>query len=294
MNLDLREMEVFRRVMELGSVTAAAGAMNVSQPAVTRMLQKAEQRLGFALFVRERRRLRPTAEAQIMFPETLGAFAAIHLLERLADELRDGRTGILAVATIPSLASAVLPDAIRRFRERRPEASITMETFSSHEVMQRIAAHRDDLGIIIGPVGNDALVVRDLLSTNVTCVMPPGHPLAARRSIGPRDLSAFALICPGRNLVLTEQVARAFADQNVPFRIAVEVSHAHAAIALARAGVGVALLDGFGLMGTRSDDLVNRPFRPAIVSTARLLTARLRPPSALVRDFVSALTARDR
>ena len=292
MNLDLREMEVFRRVMELGSVTAAAAAMHVSQPAVTRMLQKVEQRLGFALFVRERRRLRPTAEAQIMFPETLGAFAAIHLLERLADELRDGRTGILAVATIPSLASAVLPDAVRRFRERRPEASVTVETFSSHEVIQRIAAHRDDLGIIIGPVGNDALSVQDLRSTALTCVMQPDHPLASRRSLGPKDLAEAALICPGRHLVLTEHVARAFADSNVPFRIAVEVSHAHAAIALVRAGVGIALMDGFGLMGTRSDDLISRPFRPAVTSTARLLTARLRPPSGLVRDFVSALTAR--
>ena len=78
MNLDLRETEVFRRLMELGSVTAAAAAMHVSQPAVTRMLQKAEQRLGFELFVRERRRLRPTAEAQLIFPEGLGTFAAIH------------------------------------------------------------------------------------------------------------------------------------------------------------------------------------------------------------------------
>lgn len=293
MNLDLREMEVFRRVMELGSVTAAAAAMHVSQPAVTRTLQKAEQRLGFPLFVRERRRLRPTAEAQIMFSGTLSAFAAIQLLERLADELRDGRTGILAVATIPSIASALIPNAVRRFRERRPEASVTMETFSSHEVIQRIAEHRADLGIIIGPVGNDALLVQDLRSTKLTCVMPPDHPLSSRRSLSPKDLADVPLICPGRNLVLSEQVARAFADRNLPFRIAVEVSHAHAAIALARAGVGIALMDGFGLMGTRSDDLVSRPFRPEVTSTARLLTARLRPPSGLVRDFVSALMARE-
>jgi len=132
-----------------------------AEAAVTRILQKSEQRLGFALFVRERRRLRPTAEAQMMFPETLGTIAAIHALERLAAELRDGRAGILAVATIPSLAGSILPGAVRRFRERRPEASVTVQTFNSHEVIQRIAAHRDDLGIIIGPVGNDALQVHD-------------------------------------------------------------------------------------------------------------------------------------
>ncbi|WP_043830283.1 LysR family transcriptional regulator [Muricoccus aerilatus] len=289
MTFDLREMEVFRRVMELGSITAAAAALNISQPAVTRMLQKAETRLGFALFVRERRRLRPTAEAQIMFPGTLGAFAAIELVQRMAGELREGRTGILAIAAIPSLAASILPTAIRRFREKRPESAITLQTFSAHEIIQRIASHRDDLGFIIGPVGNETLAVHDLQTTGLACVMPAGHPLANRRSVGPEALADHPLICPGRHLVLSEQLARAFAERNIPFRIAVEVSHTHAACALVRAGAGIALMDGFGLLGARADDLVSRPFRPSLLSTARLLTARLRPVSRLAQDFIDAL-----
>jgi DNA-binding transcriptional LysR family regulator len=291
MNFDLREMEVFRRVMQLGSVTAAAAALNISQPAVTRMLQKAEARLGFALFVRERRRLRPTAEAQILFPGTLGAFTAIELVQRMAGELREGQAGILAVASIHSLASAILPAAIRRFRDLRPGSAVTLQTFSAHEIIQRIATYQDDLGFIIGPVDNEALAVRDLRSTPLVCVMPPGHPLAGLRRVGPQDLAGHALVCPSRNLVLSEQLARAFADRNVPFRIAVEVSHTHTAVALARAGVGVAVVDGFGLMGARADDMISRPFSPAIVSTARMLTARLRPASLLARDFIAALEA---
>ncbi|WP_458097973.1 LysR family transcriptional regulator [Roseomonas sp. WA12] len=289
MTFDLREMEVFRRVMELGSVTAAAAALNISQPAVTRMLQKAEARLGFALFLRERRRLRPTPEAQVMFPGTLSAFTAIELVQRMAGELREGRAGILAIAAIPSLASSILPPAIRRFREKRPESAITLQTFSAHEIIQRVASHQDDLGFIIGPVGHEALVVQDLQSTGLACVMPPDHPLAVQRSISPEALADYPLICPSRNLVLSEQLARAFAERNVPFHIAVEVSHTHAACALVRAGVGIALMDGFGLMGARADDLSSRPFRPTLLSTARLVTARLRPASRLAQDFVGAL-----
>ncbi|HEY4250929.1 MAG TPA: LysR family transcriptional regulator [Roseomonas sp.] len=289
MIFDLREMEVFRRVMELGTVTAAAQALHISQPAVTRMLQKAEARLGFALFVREKRRLRPTVEAQLMFPETLGAFTAIALVQRLALELREGRAGILGIAAIPSVASSILPAAIRRFRDRRPESAITLQTFSAHDVIQRIASHRDDLGFIIGPVGNAAVAVRDLRSSELTCVMPRDHPLAALPAIGPDDLAGHPLICPSRNLVLGEEMARAFAARNVPFRIAVEVSQSHAACALVRGGVGVALMDGFGLMAARADDLASRPFRPAILSTARLITATLRPPSRLAQDFIAAL-----
>lgn len=293
MNFDLREMDVFRRVMELGSVTAAASALNISQPAVTRILQKVEARLGFALFVRERQRLRPTAEAQVMFPETLGAFTAIERVQRLTGELKEGRAGILGIASIHSLASSILPAAIRRFREKRPESAVTLQTFSAHEIIQRIASHRDELGFIIGPADNEALVVKDLQSTRLVCVTPQGHPLAGLRTVGPQALAAHPLICPSRNLVLSGQLAQAFADRNVPFRITVEVSHTHTAIALARAGVGVALVDGFGLMGARADDMISRPFAPAILSTARMLTARLRPTSRLARDFIEDLVWRE-
>lgn len=291
MNFDIREMEVFRRVMELGSVTAAAAALNISQPAVTRMLQRAEQRLGFALFVREKRRLRPTAEAQIMFPDLLGAFSAIEQVQRLTGELREGRAGILAIATIPALAASLLPDAIQRFRVKRPEASVTLQTFGAHEVIQRVASYRDDLGFIIGPVGNDALMVSELQVSELTCVLPPGHPMAGHSSLGPRELAGMSIICPGRHLVLGEHLARAFAEANLPFHIAVEVSHTEAACALVRAGAGVGLISGFGYMGARADDLVSLPFRPAIVSTARLLRARLRPLSRLAQTFVEGLEA---
>jgi hypothetical protein len=72
----MRELEVFRRVMELGTITAAAEVLHISQPAVSRTLQQAERRLGFPLFLRRKKRLLATAEAQSLFPETVSAFAA--------------------------------------------------------------------------------------------------------------------------------------------------------------------------------------------------------------------------
>ncbi|WP_426955446.1 LysR substrate-binding domain-containing protein [Muricoccus radiodurans] len=289
MNPDLRELEVFRRVMELGSVTAAAAALNVSQPAVSRTLAQAEHRLGFPLFTRQRKRLIPTAEAQAMFPETLRAFAALDVVRRLAEDLRAGRAGVLTVATIPSLANAVLPEAIHRFRLLRPEASVALHTYSAHEVALLVAGHRADLGLVIGPVATEGLVVQDLRATEVVCVLPPDHPLAARPAIGPRDLADVPLICPGRHLVIGEGVARAFAEAEVPLRIGVEVPQSMMACALVRSGAGIALLDGFGLAGARASDLVSRPFRPAIPSVARLLRARLRPLPRLAQEFVQSL-----
>ena len=91
MAISVREMDVFRCVMQSGSVTNAAAALNISQPAVSRMLQQAEERLGFSLFEREKKRLKPTTEAQTLFAEVVNVFAAIEHTQRLAVELRDGQ-----------------------------------------------------------------------------------------------------------------------------------------------------------------------------------------------------------
>ena len=98
----VREMQVFRRIMERGSITGAAAALGVSQPSVSKTLQQAEERLGFPLFTRQRKRLIPTTEADALFPEALGAFAAIEVVQRLAGDLREGRSGMLRVAVTPT------------------------------------------------------------------------------------------------------------------------------------------------------------------------------------------------
>ncbi|MCK1277435.1 LysR family transcriptional regulator [Bradyrhizobium sp. 61] len=80
------------RVMQSGSVKNAATALNIFQPAVSRMLQQAKERLGFRLFERQKKRLKPTTEAQTLFAEVASMFAAIEHTQRLAVELRDGRS----------------------------------------------------------------------------------------------------------------------------------------------------------------------------------------------------------
>lgn len=293
MLLSLREMDVFRRVMELGSVTAAAAALNITQPAVSRLLQHAEQRLGFALFVRQKKRLLPTAEAHALFPETIAAFAAIDAAQRLAAGLRTGQSGTLTLAVIPALANALLPKAVQRFRAARPDVSVVIQALTAHEIANRVADYRADLGVIIGPIAtwgaSAGVIVSDLCATKLGCVLPRRHPLAKKAVLQPADLTAVPLICLSRHLPLGNQTSRLFADANVPLRVAVEVTQSATALALVRAGAGVALLDGFAFGGVQGQDLVIRPLRPEAESVARILQARDRPLSRLAQEFLKTL-----
>jgi DNA-binding transcriptional LysR family regulator len=289
MMLSFRELSVFRTVMELGTITAAAERLRISQPAVSRTLQQAEQRLGFALFLRRKKRLLATPEAQALFPETARAFAAFDVVQKRAADLKTGRAGGLHIAAISAFANALLPDAIAKFCVSRPDVAIAVQATNALDVATLVANHQADLGLVIDTITVPGVSVGDLWATDFGCVMPRRHKLATKPYLTPADLEHERLICLGMHLPLGIRAMQVFADADVPLKVAVEVTQSTVACALVRAGAGVALLDTLGAMGAPGDDLVVRPFRPAIRVMGRLVLPRHQPLSILAREFIETL-----
>lgn len=290
MILTPREMDLFRHVMELGTVTAAAETAHVSQPAVSKTLQQAEERLGFRLFMRQRKRLVPTAEAQALYPEVVGALAAIDLVQRLGRDLREGRSGLLTLATTPTLAHGLVPASVRLFREVHHQVSVSIRAATATEVISLVVDHRVDLGLVMGPVGDSRVLVRDILRAELGCVMPPGHPLAGKDELTAVDLAGEVLISVAPHQPIRVLLQRAFEEAGMPLAVAIEASQSSIACALAQAGAGIAVLDGFALMSAREQGMQTRPFRPVVTMQARLLQSRRRAPSQLARSYAQILT----
>lgn len=283
MGLNLRELEVFRAVMEAGGVTGAALRLGMSQPAASKMLRQAEARLGFSLFARDRNRLVPTAEAHALLPELVGAFAAIGGVERLAEALRAGRSGQFTIAAVPVLATALLPRAIQAFRAPRPEVLLRLRATTALEAVNQVADHRADLGVILGTSGDGRVEATAIGQSEIGCALPPRHGLAARRSLSLAELEGEALI----SLSPQQPVGAALGDA----RIAIEVSQSSIACALVRAGAGIALLDGYGLAEARAQGLATRPLRPRMPLAVTMVVARSRAPSLLAEAFQACLAA---
>src|SRR4051812_38254580 len=189
--------------MQSGSETNAAIALNISQPAVSRMPQQAEERLGFSLFEREKKPLKPTTEAQTLFAEVVNVFAAIEHTQRLAAELRDGRAGLLTVATVTGFGHTTVPQAVRRFCADRPDVSVVIQTLTGPQVVTRVAQGRADLGLTVGPIGDPSLESTILCTTKLGCLSATGlrpslhsaRPFCRRAS----DLCGPAFVDRGRN-----------------------------------------------------------------------------------------------
>ncbi len=284
-----RALQVFRTVMETGSVTEAARVLNVSQPAVSRALQQAEDELGFPLFVRERGGIQPTAEARALLPELLRAFAAIEVVQRFSSDLTESRAGLVIVAATPALANSLLPAAISRFRANRPEVRVALHTVLNHEVVDMVAENRAELGLVLIPAEDSATLARDLCAGDLVCIVPQKHPLAARKTVAPADLLAWPLISFGASLPIGALIDDAFEHQGLRRAITIEVTQSATASALVRAGAGVAVLDSFSLSEGAGPGVVVLPFTPSVRIRAKLLSGRHRPLSRLARNFVAVL-----
>ena len=116
-----KQLEVFISIVQLGSVTAAAAQLAMSQPSVSKSLALIEQQMGFSLFERYQGKMQPTAEARALYKEALRVHQDRLRFERFVDHIRQYRVGQLRVCATPALALNILPLAVARFRQTFPD-----------------------------------------------------------------------------------------------------------------------------------------------------------------------------
>lgn len=287
--LSLRQLQIFRAVMRTGSLTAASQALGVSQPAASRLLRHAEDRLGVPLFERRGNGLIPTHEAKALYPDIDRLLGDLDYVERAAEDLRRLQAGRLRIVTIPSLALTIAAEAVGRFRTIHPSVSIQIEAVLNFEVPEVVANRRADLGLAFMPLRADLLAVEEISTTAIVVVMRPDHRLANRPHLSVADLAGEALVSFSKTLPIGALIAAAFEAAGVTQEVAVEVGHSFLACALVRAGAGIAIVDGLAEPGGIFTDLCSVPLVPAASMSAVLLTPNDQEPSLAARAFCAVL-----
>ena len=136
--MNLRQCEIFRAVMTSSSITGAADRLGITQPAVSKMLAQMERDLGFPVFLRERRRLVPTPEAQALFKEVERAFLGLEHLTRFARDLKGLRQGHLVLGAPYAAAAGWLP-GVASAKSTRRIVCIISPSHSGGQGMEPIA-----------------------------------------------------------------------------------------------------------------------------------------------------------
>ncbi|EKD98607.1 MAG: hypothetical protein ACD_23C00346G0002 [uncultured bacterium] len=291
MSLNLRQIEVFRAIMLTGSISGAAKLLNVSQPAVSRLIAYTESRVGLILFERIKGRLYPTPEARRLFVEVDVVYQGVQRVNEVASDLVEKRSGTLRLAVSPSLGQTLLPMAVAKFRERFPDVKIHLQTLVSPHLAQALLTQQAEVGVAtIFKLDHPNLEVRPIYEDRLVAVLPTTHPLADRKELHVRDLADLSLIGYGLDTPFGQMIEQMFQGEGMAPRLSVEVRLTHIACAMVQAGAGVAIVDELAVIGRVWPDVVVRPILPATVMPVNLLHLRFEPLSRLAQDFIETLT----
>ncbi|MES2177382.1 MAG: LysR family transcriptional regulator [Gemmatimonadota bacterium] len=240
--MDVRQLEMFRAVVEEGSFTRAALRLHVSQSAVSRQLQLLESELGGPLLHRSVKGVTLTPEGEVLLRTANRIERDIREVVWEISETQKLKRGQLRIAGGGTVCLYVLPKLLKRFHAQHKDVDLLVKTGSTIAVLQLLRNHQLDLALLTLPIPGADMEVRSVLREELVVITAPKHPLTLRKTIDARSLSEHPLVLfePGSNTrMLVDQF---FADQQLPMTVAMETESVEIIKAMVASGLGIALV----------------------------------------------------
>ena len=283
--ITLRQVDAFRAVMITGTITGAAEMMNISQPAVTRLIQELERALGFDLFTRQGRQIVPTVESRLFFDEVETSHVGLDQLTQSAANIREHKEGSLRLVTIPSVVTMFIGQILKAFDTAFPNVAVSLEVQPTQRVFEYITSGQCDLGISTLPMENPAVVSQPVLRGQSVCIFPKRHRLRSKAKITPKDLEGEEFISYRSDSLYRHRVDQVFSKSKVNRSLRYEARTTDTICKLVANGIGVSVI-GPSFPGVKLErDIEVRPFTPALHGDLALLYPKHRESSRLIRAF---------
>ena len=214
--MKLDYLRTLAKIVEYGSLTAAARAMRISQPAVTKQVQRMESEFGLPLLVRGTGRqleLTPAGARVLAFAEE--TLAGLESLERELAAFKTAEPGtlVLAASTIPG--EHILPGLLAKFRQAHPQVEVRVTVSDTAEVVEKLLADAADIGLIGSEPAKPGLRLERFVADEIVLVVPPDHPFAGRGAVALEELHGQTLILREKGSGTRRSVERALEAANL-------------------------------------------------------------------------------
>ena len=290
----LRHIEVFQAIRQTGSVSAAAQLLHVSQPAVSKVLQHAEQRLGFPLFLRVRGKLQPTPEALLLEREVDKVTESLQGVQRLAQSLRRTPGHRLRIGSTPALALALLPPVISEWKRRYPEINCELASAHTRELIQNLLMRELDVALTFKLPEHPGLKAQALAHGVLVALAPRGFwpDVSEGMPLALDELADAPLIGLSSVDPLFARLDNYLQAVEPPPRISIAVQTYSLARAMVEAGAGLAVIDPFTALGASRESTVIRPLTPALPITLYALTRADEAPAHMLEGLLQLCAER--
>ena len=305
--MDLRQLEYFVRVAELGSFTRASIALGVAQPALSRQVRLLEVELRQNLLVRNGRGASPTEAGKLLLEHGRGI---LHQVQRAREELgaaRGALVGHVSIGLPPSLSRLITVPLTHAFRAAMPQAQLTLTEGFSMMMYEGLRIGNLDLAVLYNPDPSPELEM-DVLHTEELALISPaaaahGAPRAKpstgskargkRVPIGLKDVAKLPLIVPSRPNAFRLLIETEMMGIGERPRIVMEVDGLNAILNLVKEGLGHAVLPRYTL--SNFDDprafVVRTIQSPRIMSQLTLVRSSRRPTTETQKKAMEVVRA---
>lgn len=280
--MDLKQLEYFVRVAELGSFTRASIALDIAQPALSRQVRLLEVELRQNLLTRNGRGAVPTEAGQLLLAHGRGI---LHQVERAREELgrvRGSLAGRVAVGLPTSLARLLTVPLIRAFRQQMPDATLSISEGLSVALQESLVNGRLDIAVLYNTPPSTEVDITPLQEEDLLLVQarPPGLPEdPAPGPISLKAVSELPLVIPSRPNAIRMHVESEMANMGCRLNIALEIDGVSAILDLVADGAGCAVLTRQAVANSvrPSAFSVRMIHEPPLRIKASVATSSLRP-----------------
>lgn len=283
--LNLHQIEIFKAVIEHGTVSRAAEVMRISQPAASKLLVNLEEDTGLALFDRFKGRLVPTPVALRLYEEVSRIFVGMRQVDSAVATIKRENQARLVVGAIPALSGIFVQRATTRFLEHNPDVYCSFQSLSSQWIVEYVLTRKLDVGLVSARIDNPYVVAEPLLEQPLVCIIPMGHPLARRAVIRPADLKGIPFVSFSDTSYTGQKTASLLERHKIDVKIVLTADVSPTVCQFVAAGLGVSLVHPLFVAGAH-EHLVIRPFEPSTAFGFLLCYARDARNAALIANFV--------
>lgn len=286
--MNLRQLEAFRLVVSTGTTVAAARVLNLTQPAISKLIAEFQKTVGIALFRRENGRLVPTNEGMALFAEVDKAFASLDAITEFANRTRNVKKGQVKVVIMPSLAYNFAARVIAKVAPLFPGYLFDIGFGGATSYGLEELEDKADLVLMLMPVHMPGVEIIPLVDVRCVCVVPRGHRLTNRSTIDVADLDGESMVLIHPSYYWRQKLEDVFTRAGIePLTRAQTTSSAHAC-GLAAQGLGIALVNELMANEINFQTAVIRPFTPTVWQTVALAVSKSKPKTDVLVALIDA------
>jgi LysR family nitrogen assimilation transcriptional regulator len=302
--MNLKQLEYFVRVAELGSFSKAAMILNIAQPALSRQVRLLETDLHVTLLTRNGRGVVLTEVGQRLFDHSIGILQLVARATEDIESARDEPAGRIVIGLPPSMGRLLTPPLVEGFRRSLPKARLAVVEGLSAHLAEWIATGRVDVGLLHNPEPQAALEVTPVLDEPLGVVSPAGA--GAKKRAGTADalkeapwrgtvtlaeLARLPLILPERSHAIRKLLETQAALTGHKLNVALEISSVQSILELVRGGHGHAILTPTALVASGQPEafVLRKLVEPGLTSTLCLAVSAHKPATPLTRHVLRLL-----